>query len=87
MIMNVLAHSTGEESARIGLVTSRRVGNAVTRNLIRRRLREIVRQDLPRMRRGLWLVLVAKRAAADATFEELTSEWRVLARRASLLAP
>ena len=85
--MNVLAHSTGDEPARVGFVTSRRVGNAVTRNLVRRRLREIVRQDLPQVRRGLWLVLVAKRAAADASLEDLSGEWRTLARRAALLVP
>lgn len=85
-IMNVLATVPELTAVRVGLVTSRRVGNAVCRNRVRRRLREIVRADLPRLRRGTWLVLVAKRPAVEATFAELQGEWRRLARRATLLS-
>jgi ribonuclease P protein component len=72
---------------RAGFVTSKRVGNAVLRNRVRRRLREIVRQEQARLRRGIWLVVIARPAAARASFRELKDEWLRLAERASILAP
>lgn len=84
MILNVLRcdASMTAQTPRIGIVTSRRVGGAVVRNRVRRRLREIVRAHFPAA--GVWLVLVAKRATADATFEDLRGEWLRLGRRASI---
>jgi len=70
---------------RIGIVTSRRIGNAVIRNRVRRRLREIVRAARPRLISGLWLVIVAKVPSAAASFSALAEEWTQLARRGSIL--
>jgi ribonuclease P protein component len=70
-----------------GFVTSRRLGNAVTRNRVRRRLREIVRRHQHRLAGGLWLVTIARPSAARASYGELEDEWLRLAKRASILAP
>lgn len=71
---------------RFGLITSRRVGPAVVRNRVRRRLREIVRTDRPRIAMEGWCVVVARARAAGATFAELRADWRALAQRAGLLS-
>ena len=83
MLLGVLKNS--EPGVRIGLITSRRIGNAVTRNRTRRRLREMVRLSRPRLNDGLWIVLVARRSAAFAGYHEIEREWLSLARRASIL--
>ncbi|HEX5176490.1 MAG TPA: ribonuclease P protein component [Chthoniobacteraceae bacterium] len=70
---------------RFGLITSRRVGPAVIRNRVRRRLREIVRADRARIVAEGWCVLVARARAADASFHQMREDWRALARRARLL--
>ena len=70
---------------RVGFVTSRRLGNAVVRNRVRRRLREIVRRHQHDLRQDLWIVLIAKRDAANASYRALEDEWLRLARRASIL--
>ena len=70
---------------RVGFITSRRVGSAVVRNRVRRRLREIVRRHQHDLRQGFWIVLVAKRDAASASYLALEDEWLRLARRASIL--
>lgn len=76
----------GDESKSVGVVTSRRVGNAVVRNRVRRRLREILRECLPRIASGLRVVVVAKPAAAGAEFRGLRAEWLLLAQRLSIFA-
>lgn len=71
---------------RAGFVTSRRVGGAVVRNRVRRRLREIVRKHQHELIGGIWIVTIARSAAAGATFAELEDGWLRTARRASILA-
>jgi len=74
------------ETPLVGIVTSRRLGGAVVRNKIRRRLREIARAHLSRLVPCLLLVIIAKPPAATAPFGELKAEWLLLARRLSILA-
>jgi ribonuclease P protein component len=81
MLLGVLK-AQGTESARVGIVTSRRVGGAVQRNGVRRRIREIVRHARPQLASGLWMVVIAKHPAATAEYSELRDEWAQLARKA-----
>src|SRR5918995_1530352 len=60
---------------RFGLSVSRKVGNAVTRNAVRRRLREVFHSCISGMSGDLDLVVSARPAAAEATFEELREEF------------
>ena len=84
IVLTVLQNAAGEPS-RVGLVTSRRVGEAVERNRVRRRLREIVRADRPYVEPGYWFTLVARAPAAKASFQMLREEWRHLAKASRLL--
>ncbi|MDQ6622532.1 MAG: ribonuclease P protein component [Verrucomicrobiota bacterium] len=76
-----------EQPFRVGFVTSKRVGGAVVRNRVRRRLREIVRKHQHAIREGHLLVVIARPAAARATFSALEDEWLRLSKRTSILAP
>jgi ribonuclease P protein component len=68
--------------ARVGFTVSRKVGNAVERNRVRRRLRELVRLSPGGvLRPGHDYVLVGRRAALSAVFSELAADYdRALAR-------
>jgi ribonuclease P protein component len=70
---------------RAGFVTSGRLGGAVVRNRVRRRLREIVRRHQDQLRQGFWFVIIARHQAATASYGVLEDEWLRLARRASIL--
>ncbi len=70
---------------RAGFITSRRLGSAVVRNRVRRRLREIVRRHQHDLLQDVWIVLIAKSDAANADYRALEDEWLRLARRASIL--
>ncbi len=65
-----------------GFTVSRKVGNAVERNRVRRRLREIVRlSDAERMRRGHDYVLVGRRAALELPFARMAQDFEGALRR------
>lgn len=74
-----------ETHFRVGLITSKRVGGAVVRNRVRRRLREIVRRHQQVLGSGHWLVVIARPAAAETTFVALEDEWLRLMKRAGLM--
>ena len=74
----------GEKRFRVGLITSRRVGGAVARNRVRRRLREIVRRNQHALKGGIWFVVIARRLAAQTDSAALEAEWLRLARRARI---
>jgi ribonuclease P protein component len=60
---------------RVGFTVSRKVGNAVTRNRVRRRLREVARQVIPgQARSDLDYVLVGRQAAIGRDFGALRQE-------------
>ncbi len=62
---------------RVGFSVSKKVGGAVTRNLVKRRLRECFRPYLGDVKNGLYVV-VARPSAAKATFQSLQRDTRYL---------
>lgn len=91
-VLNVLtragAYASAAPGRRIGFVVSKKQGDAVVRNRIKRRLREAVRLRLADLRDGpLDLVFVARSALKDASWEEIRSTVDDLLRRGKLLTP
>ncbi|MBI4366341.1 MAG: ribonuclease P protein component [Deltaproteobacteria bacterium] len=67
---------------RLGFTVSKKVGNAVERNRVRRRLREIVRlSGAHRMQSGHDYVLVGRRAALKVSFARMTQDFEDALRR------
>jgi ribonuclease P protein component len=72
----------GDGPARIGFTVSRQVGNAVERNRVRRRLREVVRLSAGGgMHGGHDYVLIGRRAALAAPFGEMRQDLDAALRR------
>ncbi len=75
----------GSERNRIGYTVSAKIGNAVVRNRIRRRLREAYRLNEARFVPGWDIVVVARSRAVDAPFQTLESTLLQLADSLHLL--
>ncbi len=81
--MAVRSVKNGQTLSRFAYSVSKRVGNAVVRNRVRRRLREIVRL-LPFLE-GYDVVITARPPAATSSFQELGVELTRLMKRADLM--
>jgi ribonuclease P protein component len=67
---------------RVGFTVSRKVGSAVERNRVRRRLREIVRLSAAAwLRSGHDYVLIGRRAALSLPFERMSEDLEKALRR------
>lgn len=76
-----------QEGNKAGFTVTKRVGDSVTRNKVRRRLREIVREALPQIIGVHCIVTIPRHPSTRVEFDELRREWRRLARKAGLLPP
>lgn len=77
--------SNGLDLNRFGFVAGKKIGKAVARNRVKRRMREIVRKRVPQMSKGWDIVLIARTAAEKAEFKEIESAVEQVFKRARLL--
>lgn len=83
--MGYLRDEELKEPVRLGLITTKKVGNAVIRNRIRRRLRGIVQRNGDRLVPGYWMVLIARKQAAEASSSQLEKEWKWMLHKVGML--
>ncbi|WP_075201202.1 ribonuclease P protein component [Leucobacter japonicus] len=80
-ITHAVLRSGEDTPARYGFIISKAVGNAVTRNRVRRRMKTVVERQIAGGATGIDVVFRALPAAADASFAELEHEMtRAIAR-------
>ena len=76
----------GSQENRIGYTVSAKLGHAVVRNRVRRRLREIYRLHEAQFQPGWDLVVVVRSRAVDAPYQKLEGAYLSLADKLGVLA-
>ncbi len=82
----LLSLENGLTNSRFGLTVSGKLGNAVKRNRIRRRIREIERFHRHQIKSGFDIVAIARGRARSADYNEMKEEYLELAKSAGLAA-
>lgn len=73
------------DKLRLGITVSTKVGNAVTRNKVRRRLKEIYRLNEHLLSPGADIVIVARNRAAGTSYKKLEAAFLSACKKLSLL--
>jgi len=80
--MTVLVAPNDERVVRLGIVASRKLGDAVRRNRAKRLIREVFRRsDLLPPDKGLDVVVIPRRELFDAAYSSLESDFRATVKR------
>ena len=83
MVLYARKNRTGQN--RVGVTVSKKLGKAVVRNRVRRRLREVYRLNEARFAPGWDIVVVARSRCISADFGKLTDAYLSLAKKAGIL--
>lgn len=75
------------EESRLGLSVSKKIGNAVVRNRIKRKVREVFRHLEERLENGNDYIIIARKPASEMTFSEIDSSLQHVLKRAKVLKP
>ena len=67
---------------RLGIVASKKLGDAVARNRAKRLIREVFRLNTPRAARAVDLVVIPRRELFDASYPGLEDDFQHACRRA-----
>ena len=71
-----------KQGSRFGIITTKRIGHAVLRNTLRRRVREILRAHGEPLAQGLYVVIVVRNRAAMTDYAGLEKDFlKLLARK------
>ena len=81
------ARRNRSQTNRVGLTVGKKLGHAVIRNRVRRRLREVYRLNEAAFAPGWDIVVVARSRAIEADFGKLTRAYLQLADKAGILDP
>ncbi len=74
------------KNIKVGLAVTKKVGHATKRNLVKRRLREILFGQLPKLKQSYNIIVMAKETVTDCSFAELSSELMFLLKKSGLFA-
>ena len=84
-LLVLYARKNHTQQNRVGLTVGKKLGHAVVRNRVRRRLREVYRLNESRFLPGWDIVVVARSRCIKATFPQLTNAYLSLAAKAGIL--
>ncbi len=77
--------SQQDDKVQIGLAVGKKIGCAVTRNHVKRMMREVFRMHLAELKTGYQIVWVARKKLAKADYKTFERVFLRLAKRAALL--
>jgi ribonuclease P protein component len=84
-LMVLIYTKNDRQKLHVGFTVSKKIGNSVVRNRVKRRLRESFRPMIPDVKSGYNIILIAREPVVHEEFENIKKTMRYLLRKADLL--
>lgn len=68
----------GKQNTRVGFSITKKYGNAVERNRMKRQLREIIRKQAHSLKKGIDMVVIPKKNTKELSFSQLNESLRAV---------
>ncbi len=85
LLVLVTLAQQAESPTQFCIITGKKVGGAVQRNRIKRRLRAVIQSNLFRLKTGYLVVLIARNAVLDAPFVLLETTFLDLCKKTGIV--
>ncbi|MFZ3172600.1 MAG: ribonuclease P protein component [Carboxydocellales bacterium] len=85
LVIYILKRKADNNCLRFGFSVSKKIGIAVVRNSVRRKLKEICRLNQDKLEPGVDIIIIARAPVLKLKFEGLQCSFLALARRAKLI--
>ncbi|WP_273123526.1 ribonuclease P protein component [Metabacillus sp. HB246100] len=82
-VLYIMDNST-EKEFRIGLSVSKKIGNAVTRNKVKRLIRQVFLEEKDKLITGKEFIMIARKPAAEMNYHEVKGSVQHLLRKGKL---
>lgn len=69
--LTIYVYKNNTETTRVGYTITKKIGNAVTRNKVRRRMKEIVRLNFENIDSGYDIIFIPKKNVVDLPYDKL----------------
>jgi ribonuclease P protein component len=76
-----------EKEFRLGLSVSKKIGNAVTRNRVKRLVRQVFLEEKDSLKTGMDYIVIARKPASEMDYHEVKSSLLHLFRKTKILKP
>ena len=70
----ILCHKENEDKLLFGVAVGKKVGNAVTRNKVKRQLRNIIDNNKMLFKKNHFYIIIGKKECLDLTFKEMNND-------------
>lgn len=81
LVVSVVALEDTQAGSKFGVICTKKIGCAVVRNKMRRRVKEVLRKAGDDFTMGYMMVCVVRWRAVNASFAELASDWKRAAKK------
>lgn len=82
--ITLFASASKTKNIKVGFSVTKKVGKATRRNLARRRLREIVQKQLPKLKQNFNIIVVAHENILSFDFATISNEFEKLVKKLGL---
>ena len=86
MILFIVFFTKNEQAySRFGIVTSKKIGNAVIRNRAKRQIRAIIRKNLQNIKPGYNMIIIARFNIKESPFDLIEKDYLNIIKKAGLI--